>query len=73
MMAEQGGTGIDRARPSSLETTYFGHQISIEPVEWGFLVSVADPRSGVRFTAVSKSAMQALENAFDVIDDRLSQ
>lgn len=74
MMAEHGDSpGIDHCMISSLKTVYFGHQISIEPAEWGFLVLVADPRSGVRFIAVSKSAMQALENAFDIIDDRLGQ
>lgn len=74
MMAEHGdGTSMGRCMTSSLRTTYFGHQISIEPAEWGFLALVAEPRSGVRLIAVSKSAMQALENAFDIIDDRLSQ
>jgi len=58
---------------SSLTTTYLGHQISIEPAEWGFLALVAEPRSGVRLIASSMSAMQALENAFDIIDARLSR
>jgi hypothetical protein len=64
---------MDRCMTSSLTTMYFGHQISIEPVEWGFLASVAEPRSGVRIIAVGKSVMQALDSAFDVVDDRLRQ
>jgi hypothetical protein len=63
---------IERGMNSSLKTTYFGHQISIEPAEWGFLALVVEPHSGVRFIAVSKSAMQALANAFDIVDDRLN-
>ncbi len=65
--------GSTAALTSSLKTTYFGYQISIEPAEWGFLVLVAELRSGVRLIGFSKSAMQALENAFDIIDDRLGQ
>jgi hypothetical protein len=73
MITEHGdGAGIDRGMTSSLKTTYFGHQISIEAAEWGFLASVVEPRSGARFIAASKSAMQALTNAFDIIDDRLN-
>jgi hypothetical protein len=72
MIVEHGdGPSMVPCVTSSLTTTYFGHQISIEPVEWGFLASVAEPRSGVRLIAVSKSAIQALENAFDIIDHRL--
>ena len=74
MTAEHGdGASMGRCITSSLRTTYFGHQISIEPAEWGFQALVAEPRSGVRLIAVSKSAMQALENAFDIIDDRMNQ
>jgi hypothetical protein len=56
-----------------IRTTYFGHQINIEPVEWGFLASVAEPGSGARLITVSKTAVQALENAFDIIDEILNQ
>jgi len=50
---------MERYMASSLKTTYFGHQISIEPAEW-FLALVPSLLS-VRLIAVSKSAMQALE------------
>jgi len=68
---DSAGKGLSKT--SSLRTTYFGHHISIEPAEWGFQAFVAEPRSGLRLIAASKSAIQALEYAFDIIDDRLNQ
>jgi hypothetical protein len=53
---------------SSLTTTYFGHRISIEPFEWGYLAQIVEPHSGRRFIAASPSAIRALEDAFEVID-----
>jgi hypothetical protein len=71
MVAEQ-WTGCSVAScMSSLTTTYFDHQIIIEPAEWGFLILIVVPGSGVRHVAVNTSAMQALENAFDLIDNSL--
>jgi hypothetical protein len=55
---------------SCLTTTYFGHRISIEPVEWGYLAQIDEPNSGRRFVAASPSAMRALEDAFEMIDGR---
>lgn len=73
-MAEHGDSArMGRCMTSSLRTTYFGYHIRIQPDEWGFQASVAEPRSGVRFIAIGTSAMQALEYAFDIIDDRLNQ
>jgi hypothetical protein len=57
----------------SLTTTYLGHRITIEPAEWGFLISVCGPGSDTRLVAMSPSAMQALERAFDVVDDTVKQ
>lgn len=74
MMAERSdGLSMPSAMTSLLTMTYLGHQISIEPAEWGFRILVAEPRSGVCLVAASKSATRALENAFDIIDDRLNQ
>ena len=40
------GPGIRPLHDLVSEIDAFDHQISIEPAEWGFLVLVADPRSG---------------------------
>lgn len=55
----------------ALTTTYLGHDIEIEPFEWGYLAHIFEPRSNARFVAVSSSAFKALEDAFDAIDDGL--
>jgi hypothetical protein len=54
---------------SALTTTYFGHDIRIEPFEWGYLAQVVDARSKARFVAANASAFRALEEAFNVIDE----
>lgn len=56
---------------SALTTTYHGHDIKIEPFEWGYLAHVVDPRSNKRFIAANASAFKALDEAFNVIDDDL--
>jgi hypothetical protein len=52
-------------------TTYLGHNIEIEPFEWGYLAHILQPGSNARFVAASSSAFKALEDAFDAIDDAL--
>jgi hypothetical protein len=53
----------------SLTTTYLGHRIDIEPCEWGYLARVIEEKSDRQLVTVNASAMQALENAFDLIDE----
>jgi hypothetical protein len=55
-------------QPRSLSTTYFGHRISIQPAEWGYLAEITVPGSDDRLVAVNSSALRALDDAFDVID-----
>jgi hypothetical protein len=57
----------------SLVTTYFGHRISIEPFEWGYLAQVVEPTSGKCLVAGNSSAFQALEDAFEAVDGALEQ
>jgi hypothetical protein len=57
---------------SALTTTYLGHDIRIEPFEWGYLAEVVEPRSNTRFVAANASAFKALEEAFNVIDESLN-
>jgi hypothetical protein len=56
---------------SSLTTTYFGHRIVIEPFEWGYLAQIVKPGSDERLIAANASAMQALEDAFELVDSNL--
>lgn len=56
---------------SSLTTTYFGHRIIIEPYEWGYLAQIIKPETGERLIAANSSAMKALEDAFELVDDSL--
>jgi hypothetical protein len=58
---------------SSMTTTYFGHRINIERFEWGYLAEVVEPGSGRHWIAVYSSALQALENAFEAIDESLKR
>lgn len=58
---------------SSLTTTYFGHRIRIEPYEWGYLAHIVEPQSNKRLIAANSSAMRALEDAFEVVDESLDQ
>jgi hypothetical protein len=51
-----------------MTTTYRGHEITIEPFEWGYLAQIVESDSGKRLIAGSRSALTALEDAFDVID-----
>ncbi len=55
----------------SFMTTYPGHNIEIEPFEWGYLAHISEPRSNTRLVAASSSAFKALEDAFEMIDDAL--
>ena len=57
----------------SLTTTYFGHRITIDRFEWGYLAEVVEPDSGRHWVAVNSSALQALENAFEAIDESLKR
>ncbi len=54
--------------PHSLMTTYFGHRISIEPAEWGYLAEITVPGSDDRLVAANSSAFRALDDAFEAID-----
>ena len=54
-----------------LTTTYFGHRIRIEPSEWGYLAHILQETTGRRFIAANSSAMQALDAAFEMIDENL--
>jgi hypothetical protein len=54
---------------SPVTTTYCGHQITIEPFEWGYLAQIVEPNSGRRFIAARTTATRALDDAFDVIDN----
>lgn len=54
--------------PHSLITTYFGHRISIEPAEWGYLAEITVPGSDDRLVAANSSAFRALDDAFEAID-----
>jgi hypothetical protein len=56
---------------SPVTTTYCGHQITIEPYEWGYLAQIVEPGSGRRFIAARPTAMRVLDDAFDAIDDSL--
>ncbi|HYD04476.1 MAG TPA: hypothetical protein VEC60_02075 [Reyranella sp.] len=58
---------------SSLTTTYFGHRISIEPFEWGYLAQIVELETENRLIAARASAFQALEDAFSLIDERLAK
>jgi hypothetical protein len=58
-------------QPRSLMTTYFGHRISIEPAEWGYLAEVIVPGSKDRLVAANASAFRALDDAFEMIDRHL--
>lgn len=49
-------------------TTYFGHRISIEPAEWGYVAEITVPGSDARLVAANTSAFRALDDAFEVID-----
>jgi hypothetical protein len=62
---------VNAVMASELTTTYFGHRIRVEPFEWGYLAQVVDLRSNRRFVAASASAMRALEDAFEIIDESL--
>jgi hypothetical protein len=55
-----------------LQTTYRGHHILIEPYEWGYLAHIVELGSGKRFIAANTSALRALEDAFDVVDESVS-
>ena len=55
-------------QPRSLKTTYFGHRISIEPAEWGYLAEIIVPGSEDRLVAANSSAFRALDDAFEMID-----
>jgi hypothetical protein len=55
-----------------MTTTYRGHQITIEPFEWGYLAQIVESNSGKCLTAASRSALRALEDAFDVIDSSVT-
>lgn len=57
---------------SALTTTYQGHNIKIEPYEWGYLAHVVNVSSNKRFIAANPSAFRALEEAFNVIDEDLT-
>jgi len=50
----------------SLTTTYLGHRISGEPLEWGYLAQVVEPASGKCLIA---TAFRALEDAFEIIEE----
>jgi hypothetical protein len=54
-----------------LTTTYLGHNIEIEPFEWGYLAHVLEPGSKTRFVAASSSVLKALEGAFEIIDQAM--
>ena len=58
-------------QPRSLTTTYFGHRISIEPAEWGYLAEITVPGSKAPLVAANSSAFQALDDAFEVVDRHL--
>jgi hypothetical protein len=58
-------------QPRSLMTTYFGHRISIEPAEWGYLAEITVPGSENRLVAANSSAFRALDDAFEMIDEHL--
>jgi len=55
----------------SFTTIYLGHNIEIEPFEWGYLAHISEPRSNTRLVAASSSPFKALEDAFELIDDAL--
>jgi hypothetical protein len=54
-----------------LTTTYLGHRISIEPFEWGYLAHIVEPQSNKRLIAANASALRALEDAFEVVDQSI--
>ena len=56
---------------SALTTTYLGRRISIEPFEWGYLthVELGDEK---RLVGAHATALQALERAFEIVDETLS-
>jgi len=58
--------------PSSLTTTYLGHKIEIEPFEWGYVARIGEPGSSLQFTTATASAFQALEKAFDIVEQAVS-
>ncbi len=59
-------------QPTTLMTTYLGHRISIAPAEWGYLAEITVPDSEDRLVAANSSVFRALDDAFDVIDERIS-
>lgn len=59
-------------QPNSLTTTYLGHRINIAPAEWGYLAEITVPDSEDRLVAANSSVFRALDDAFDVIDNRIS-
>jgi hypothetical protein len=60
-------------QPRSLMTTYFGHRISIEPAEWGYLAEIIVPGSEDRLVAANSSPFRALDDAFELIDRHLQR
>ena len=59
-------------QPNSLTTTYLGHHISIAAAEWGYLAEITVPGSEDCLVAANYSVSRALDDAFDVIDGRIS-
>jgi hypothetical protein len=59
-------------QPTSLTTTYLGHRIDIAPAEWGYLAEITVPDSEDRLVAANSSAFRALDDAFDLIDNRIT-
>lgn len=57
---------------NTLMTTYLGHHISIAPAEWGYLAEIIVPGSEDRLVASNSSVFRALDDAFDVIDNRIN-
>jgi hypothetical protein len=64
-------TLAEAAMNSAMTTTYLGHRINIEPFEWGYLAHIVELESDRRLIAARTSALQALEDAFDAVDEML--
>lgn len=57
----------------SASTTYLGHRIDIERFEFGYLAHVVEPESKRRLTAAHPTALEALERAFDMVEQQVKQ
>ena len=57
----------------SASTTYLGHRIDIERFEFGYLAHVVEPESNRRLTAAHPTALEALERAFDMVEQQVKQ